>query len=166
MVASACVRRWCCHCLKYRHLIFLAVMSCHWSKHGHVIQIFCDIVIRKKCILWCIDRTVNTQFLWRCIRCFNAFAAGATVALAEKLNVSNQSQWISRKIIGLVQFKLIRMYILNIYILQIIIKMWLNSKWINHERFVKHLNAIKCRIWLYFVRYYKPSEEYLAEHPW
>ena len=30
------------------HYYFLAViLSCHWSKDGHVTKIFCDIVIRK-----------------------------------------------------------------------------------------------------------------------
>ena len=73
----------------------------------------------KKCIPWCIDRAVNTLF-YDVIFFLNPFAADATVAFnigfdmeEEKLNVSNQ--WISRKIIGLLQFKLMRMDILYIY---------------------------------------------------
>ena len=62
----------------------------------------------------------------------------------EKLNVSNQ--WISRKIIGLLQFKLMRMDILHIYILHIIIKCdWALNEAI-HERCVKHLKCNKMYI--------------------
>ena len=59
------------------------------------------------------------------------------------LNVSNL--WISRKIIGLLQFKLMRIDILYIHtcILQIIIKCdWTLNEAI-HEIFVKHLKCIK-----------------------
>ena len=80
----------------------------------------------KKCIPWCIDRAVNTPFVWRCIRFQSIrrrrhcrFNIGFDME-GEQLNVSNQ--WISRKIIWLLQLKLMRMDILYIYILQIIIK--------------------------------------------
>ena len=34
--------------LNMLHYYFLAViLLCHWSKHGHVTKIFCDIAIRK-----------------------------------------------------------------------------------------------------------------------
>ena len=109
------------------------------SRDEHILR-YCH---PKKCILWCIDRVVNTLF-YDVLFVFNPFAAGATVVYnisfdmeEEKLNVSNQ--WISRKIIGLLQFKLMRMDILYIYILQIIIKCdWALNEAI-HERFVKHL---------------------------
>ena len=67
----------------------------------------------------------------------------------EKLNVSNQ--WICRKIIGLLQFKLMRMGILYIYISKIIIKCdWTLNEAI-HEIFVKQLKCIKILFLLYFL---------------
>ena len=108
----------------------------------------------KKCIPWCIDRAVNTPFLWRCIRFQSIrrrrhcrFNIGFDME-GEQLNVSNQ--WISRKIIWLLQFKLMRMDILYIYILQIIIKCdWTLNEAI-HAIFVKHLKCIKCIARVYF----------------
>ena len=94
---------------------FLAViLSCHWSKHGHVTKIFCDIAIRKS-VFHGVLTARSIHLFYDVVFVLNPFAAGATVVLISastwkgKLNVSNQ--WISRKIIGLglLQFKLMRM---------------------------------------------------------
>ena len=122
------------------------ILSCHWSKHGHVTKIFCDIVIRKG-VFHGVLTARSIHIFYDVVFVFNPFAAGATVVLISastwkgNLNVSNQ--WISRKIIGLLQFKLMRMDILYIHILQIIIKCdWTLNKAI-HEIFVQHLKCIK-----------------------
>ena len=116
------------------------------SKHGHVTKIFCDIAIRKS-LFHGVLTARSIHLFYDVVFVFNPFAAGATVVLISastwkgKLNVSNQ--WISRKIIGLLQFKLMRMNILYIHILQIIIKYeWTLNEAI-HEIFVKHLKCIK-----------------------
>ena len=92
-------------------IIFLAViLSCHWSKHGHVTKIFCDIVTRKSVFQGVLTARSIHPF-YDGVFVFSPFATGATVVFKidfdieeEKLNVSNQ--WISRKIIGLLNLNL------------------------------------------------------------
>ena len=60
---------------------FLAViLSCHWSKHGHVTKIFCDIVIRKS-VFHGVLTARSIHLFYDVVFVFNPFAAGATVVL-------------------------------------------------------------------------------------
>ena len=96
-------------------------------------QIFCDIPIRKS-VFHGVLTARSIHLFYDVVLVFNPFAAGATVVLISAF---------SRKIIGLLQFKLMRMDILYIHILQIIIKYeWTLNEAI-HEIFVKHLKCIK-----------------------
>ena len=62
-------------------LLFLAViLSCHWSKHGHVTKIFCDIVIRKS-VFHGVLTARSIHLFYDVVFVFNPFAAGATVVL-------------------------------------------------------------------------------------
>ena len=107
-------------------------------------KIFGDIAIRKS-VFHGVLTARSIHLFYDVVFVFNPFAAGAPVVLIStwkgKLNVSNQ--WISRKIIGLLQFKLMRMDILYIHILQIIIKHEWTLNEVIHEIFVKHLKCIK-----------------------
>ena len=60
---------------------FLAViLSCHWSKHGHVTKIFCDIATRKS-VFHCVLTARSIHLFYDVVFVFNPFAAGATVVL-------------------------------------------------------------------------------------
>ena len=111
-------------------------------------KIFCDIVVRKS-VFHGVLTVRSIHLFYDVVFVFNPFAAGATVVLISastrkgKTERFQSNQWISRTIIGLLQFKLMRMDILYIHILQIIIKCdWTLNKAI-HEIFVKHLKCIK-----------------------
>ena len=76
----------------YLYYFLAVILACHWSKHGHVTKIFCDIVIRKS-VFHGVLTARSIHLFYDVVFVFNPFAAGATVVLISASTWKGQTEF-------------------------------------------------------------------------